>query len=141
MQPNEKDKKNSPEIRSKKRPLDISVKVWKELIKAYDKAYSLRKSGKERTKVFEFAHKIISYSLNNFSILPVHNEIKLIYVSGQGLEGRACQTSCHTSQWKKRFASLDMHICKYINKWNGFFFYKKVNDWILISITSPCAMF
>ena len=45
--------KNIPhELRNKRRPLDVSVKVWKELVKAYDKADARRKSGKESTQVF-----------------------------------------------------------------------------------------
>jgi hypothetical protein len=62
-----------PELRDKKMPLDLSVKVWKELIKAYNKMDAQRKSREESTQVFEFAHKIISNSLNNFYILLVHN--------------------------------------------------------------------
>ena len=38
-----------PELRNKRRPLDVSVKVWKELVKAYDKADAWRKSSKEST--------------------------------------------------------------------------------------------
>ena len=49
MQPNEKDKKISPELRNKRRPLDVRVKVWKELVKAYDKADARRKSGEDNT--------------------------------------------------------------------------------------------
>ena len=52
VQPNEKDKKFPPELRNKRRPLDVSVKVWKELVKAYDKADARRKSDKESTQVF-----------------------------------------------------------------------------------------
>ena len=37
VKPNEKIKKNPPDLRNKRRPLDVSVKVWKELVKAYDK--------------------------------------------------------------------------------------------------------
>ena len=33
-------KKIPPELRNKRRSLDVSVKVWKELVKAYDKAYA-----------------------------------------------------------------------------------------------------
>ena len=72
MQPNEKDKKNPPELRNKRRPLNVSVKVWKELVKAYDKEDAQRKSGEERTQVFEFSTKIISKSLNDFYTLLVH---------------------------------------------------------------------
>ena len=52
MQPNEKDKKTPLELRNKRRPLDVSVKVWKELVKAYDKANARRKSSEESTQVF-----------------------------------------------------------------------------------------
>ena len=72
VQPNEKDKKNPPELRNKRSPLDVSVKVWKELVKAYDKVDARRKSDKESTQVFEFSTKIISKSLNAFYTLLVH---------------------------------------------------------------------
>ena len=42
----------SLELRNKRRPLDVSVKVWKELVKAYDKADAWRKSDEESTHVF-----------------------------------------------------------------------------------------
>ena len=79
-------KKIPPDLRNKKGPLDVSVKVWKELIKAYYKVDALRNFDMENTQVFKFAHKIILNSLNNFYILLVHNEIELLYVSGQGHE-------------------------------------------------------
>lgn len=52
VQPNGKDKKYSSWAKEKIRPLDVSVKVWKELVKAYDKEDARRKSGEERTHVF-----------------------------------------------------------------------------------------
>ena len=55
-----------PELRKKRRPIDVSVKVWKELVKEYDRVDSRRKFGEERTHVFEFGHTIISNSLNIF---------------------------------------------------------------------------
>ena len=61
-----------PELRNKRRPLDVSVKVWKDLVKAYDKADAWRKSDEESTQVFEFSDKIISKTLNNFYTLLVH---------------------------------------------------------------------
>jgi len=74
LQSKYKDKeKNPPELRSKRRPIDVSVKVWKELVKAYDRVDAWRKSGEESTHVFEFGHNIISNSLNNFYILLLHN--------------------------------------------------------------------
>ena len=72
MEPNEKDKKTPLELRNKRRPLDVSAKVWKELVKAYDKEDARRKSGEESTQVFEFSDKIISKTLNNFYTLLVH---------------------------------------------------------------------
>lgn len=72
VQPNKKDKTNPPELRNKRRTLYVSVKVWKELIKAYDKVDAKRKSDEESTQVFEFSTKIISKSLNSFYILLVH---------------------------------------------------------------------
>ena len=65
-------KKIPLEIRNKRRTLDVSVKVWKELVKAYDKVEAQRKSGEESTQVFEFSTKIISKSLNAFYTLLVH---------------------------------------------------------------------
>jgi hypothetical protein len=44
-----------PELRNKRRPIDVSVKVWKELMKAYDRVDARRKSGEESTHVFEFS--------------------------------------------------------------------------------------
>jgi hypothetical protein len=61
-----KDKKNTPMLRNKRRPLDDSVKVWKEIINTYDKYYAWRKSNEESTHVFEFSTKIISKSLDTF---------------------------------------------------------------------------
>ena len=43
-----------PEIRNKRRSIDVSVKVWKELVKAYDRADAWRKFGEESIHVFEF---------------------------------------------------------------------------------------
>ena len=61
-----------PELRNKKNPLDVSLKVWKELINAYDKEDAWRKSDKESTQVFKFSHKSVSNLLNYFYILLVH---------------------------------------------------------------------
>ena len=61
-----KTKKVPPELRNKRRPLDVRVKVCKDLVKAYDKEYAQRNSNKESTQVFEFSTKIISKSLNVF---------------------------------------------------------------------------
>ena len=61
------------EIRNKRRPIDVRVKVWKDIMKAYDRADARRKSSEESTQGFEFGHKIISNSLNYFYILPTHN--------------------------------------------------------------------
>jgi hypothetical protein len=36
-------KKLSPELRLKKRPIDVSIKVWKELVKSYEKSDARRK--------------------------------------------------------------------------------------------------
>jgi hypothetical protein len=44
-----------PELRNKIRPIDVSVKVWKELVKAYDRVDARRKSGEESIHVFEFS--------------------------------------------------------------------------------------
>ena len=60
MQPNKKDEKIAPNLRNKRRPLDVSVKIWKELIKEYVKVDARRKSDEESTQVFEFSHNIIS---------------------------------------------------------------------------------
>ena len=49
MQPNKEDKKNLPKQRLKKRPIDVSLKVWKELVKAYEKLDARRKSSEEST--------------------------------------------------------------------------------------------
>jgi hypothetical protein len=42
------------ELRNKRRPIDVSVKVWKEIGKEYDRVGAERKSGEESTHVFEF---------------------------------------------------------------------------------------
>jgi len=36
-----------PKLRTKRRLIDVSVKVWKGIVKAYDRAYAQRKSDKE----------------------------------------------------------------------------------------------
>lgn len=41
--------KNPPKLRNKRRPVDVSVEVWKDLVKAYEKVDALRKLGKEST--------------------------------------------------------------------------------------------
>jgi hypothetical protein len=79
-------KKLPPELRLKKRPIDVSIKVWKELVKSYEKSDAWRKSGEESIQVFQFAHNIISNFLNDFYILFVHSSIDLLYVSGQSLQ-------------------------------------------------------
>lgn len=38
-----------PRLRNKRRPLNVSVKVWKELVKAYDKVDAWTKFGEEST--------------------------------------------------------------------------------------------
>ena len=65
-------KKNPPELRNERRLLDVTVNVWKELVKAYDKVDARRKSDEESTEAFEFFTKIISKSLNAFYTLLVH---------------------------------------------------------------------
>ena len=62
-----------PKLRKKRRPIDVSVKVWKDLVKAYDRVDAQRKFDEESTQVFEFGHEIISNSLNDFYILQVHS--------------------------------------------------------------------
>jgi hypothetical protein len=64
VQSNKED--NPPEIRLKKRPIDVSIKVWKELVKSYEKSYVRRKFGEESIQAFQFAHNIISIFLNDF---------------------------------------------------------------------------
>ena len=61
------------ELRTKRRSIDVSVKLWKELVKAYDREDARRKSGQESTQVFKFGHNIISNSLNDVYLLLVHN--------------------------------------------------------------------
>jgi hypothetical protein len=53
-------KKLSPEQRLKQMSINVSIKLWKELIKSYEKLDAQRKSGEETTRVFEFLHNIIS---------------------------------------------------------------------------------
>ena len=45
-------KKNPLEPRNKRWPLDVRLKGWKELVKAYDKEDAWRKSDEESTQVF-----------------------------------------------------------------------------------------
>jgi hypothetical protein len=78
-------KKLSPELRLKKRSIDVSIKVWKEVVKSYEKSDAHRKSGEESIQVFQFAHNMISNFLNDF-FLFVHSSIDLLYVSGQSLQ-------------------------------------------------------
>jgi hypothetical protein len=66
-------KKLSPEQRLKKRWIDVNIKVWKELVKSYEKSNARRKSGEESIEVFEFLHNIISNFWNDFCILFVHS--------------------------------------------------------------------
>jgi hypothetical protein len=47
----------SPELRNKIRPIDVSVKVWKEIMKAYDRADAQRNFGEESIQVFEFSRQ------------------------------------------------------------------------------------
>ena len=44
-----------PELRNKRRSIDVSVKVWKEIVKAYDIEDAQRKFGEESIHVFEFS--------------------------------------------------------------------------------------
>ena len=60
-------------LRTERRPIDVTMKVWKELVKAYDRTDARRKFGDESTYVFKFGHNIISNSLNNFYILLMRN--------------------------------------------------------------------
>jgi hypothetical protein len=55
-----------PRAKAQKRPIDVSIKVWKELVKSYEKSYVRRKFGEESIQVFQFAHNIISIFLNDF---------------------------------------------------------------------------
>lgn len=65
--------KLSPKQRLKIRLVDVSIKVWKKIVKTYQKLDEQRNSGEERTQVFEFAHNIISIFLNDFYILFMHS--------------------------------------------------------------------
>lgn len=69
----EKLKQIPPELRAKRRLIDVSMKIWKELVKAYDRADARRESDEESIHVFKFGHKIISNSSNDLYILLVHN--------------------------------------------------------------------
>ena len=51
-------KKFHPNERYRKRPMDIPVKVWKELVKNYEKLDSQRKAGNESIQVLCFPFKI-----------------------------------------------------------------------------------
>jgi hypothetical protein len=73
VKPNKEYTKLPPEQRLKKRPIDVSLKVWKELVKSYEKSDARRNSGEESTQVFEIAHNIISNFLNVFYMLFVHS--------------------------------------------------------------------
>jgi hypothetical protein len=44
-----------PELRNKRRPIDVSVKVWKYLVKSYDRVDAHKKSSEESIQVFEFS--------------------------------------------------------------------------------------
>jgi hypothetical protein len=66
-------KKLSLEQRLKKRPIDVSIKVWNKLVKSYENSDARRKFGEESTQEFEFSHNIISNFLKDFYILFVHS--------------------------------------------------------------------
>jgi hypothetical protein len=66
-------KKLSPKKRLKKKLIDVSIKVWKELVKSYEKSDARRKFGEESIQVFEFSRNIVSNFLNDFYILFVHS--------------------------------------------------------------------
>ena len=51
-------KKLHPNERYRKRPMDIPVKVWKELVKNYEKLDAQRKAGNESIQVLYFPFKI-----------------------------------------------------------------------------------
>ena len=51
-------KKLHPDERYRKRPMDIPVKVWKELVKDYEKLNAQRKDGNENIQVWYFPFKI-----------------------------------------------------------------------------------
>jgi hypothetical protein len=38
-----------PEIRNKRRPIDVSLKVWKDIMKSYDREDAWRRYGEEST--------------------------------------------------------------------------------------------
>jgi hypothetical protein len=73
VKPNKEYTKLPPKQRLKKRPIDVSLKVWKELVKAYEKSDARRNSGEENMQVFEIAHNIISNFLNVFYMLFLHS--------------------------------------------------------------------
>ena len=45
--------------RLKQRPIDIPFKVWKELVKSYEKLDTHRKDGNESIQVFNFSFNVI----------------------------------------------------------------------------------
>ena len=53
-------KKLHPDERYRKRPMDIPMKVWKELVKNYEKLDAQRKAGNETIQVLYFPFKINS---------------------------------------------------------------------------------
>ena len=73
VQPNKEDTQNPTQEKAKKRPIDVSLKVWKEVVKSYENSNARRKSGEVSIQVFEFAHKIISKFINDFYIIFVHS--------------------------------------------------------------------
>ena len=56
--PSKKIKKLHLDERYRKRPMDIPVKVWKELVKNYEKLDAQRKAGNESIQVLYFPFKI-----------------------------------------------------------------------------------
>ena len=51
-------KKLHPDERYRKRPMDIPVKVWKELVRNYENSDAQRKAGNESIQVLYFPFKI-----------------------------------------------------------------------------------
>ena len=61
------------QLRDKRRPIDVSFKVWKDLMKTYNREDARMEYGEESIQAFKFGHKIISNSLDDFYILLVHD--------------------------------------------------------------------
>ena len=57
--------------RYRKRPMDIPVKVWKELVKYYEKLDAQKKAGNESIQVLYFPFKIYLNLKIEFSIIMI----------------------------------------------------------------------